>query len=529
MSEFGKRGPGGLGFSKPASVGSLVVVRSEGYHDYGTWSLEQKTVIGGMEVRKTVPPERMRRLHLDKRNWAQEVLRSVQGITRSSLTTASERQRKLVPIKALSGRTDAAAALKKIYDHELSQERVVGSSGDTGQHYARDKRYVLTHLADDIAKGKYGMVWDIWNSLTTPGDDSPDAWHTKTILGVNIRGLFLLLGSHERILAGIQGSSTPLWRKVELPQSYVELGVPIYHISSPYIDLLDLIRNREMLNLMPRKLPQPEKINALEVPEVKEELRDILWDTDRNQRYILYPEVLEAVPRNGGDIGRLHFLEAEGWFLSRAETPVGDFTTAIELDRASGFSSDCLVRSFGNPQDPRDILNASSLARFAADARRILLCARFETRSGNKRGKNGHAGVNGAGRHNGVEKGSMVLAQNVIYVDPDGISPRRREQGTPKWEVEPHSRRGHPRASGPISPDQRKKVREWMIEHRINRVPKPGPNETLVLPHFVPAGARFSQLPTYKREQLVEEAFGKKGISSREITEDWVGVEYFAD
>ncbi len=531
MGEFMNGGPVSREVLAGTGPGLTVIsTRSKVYKDYGTWTLEEYLGDDPLAVRTRVSSSRLTPLPINRKNWRQEVLRSVTDLTLSTHDSGWRNNRKVVPLKSLAGKTEAAQTLRTLFDGELKHAAFVDATqGGVSPNYTRDKRNLLVHMADDIERNnRYGLIEDMWNAVSR--DESDDAWQTKTLLGTNLRALLLLVGNSEKVLAGFQGS-TPLWKKVELPRVYDELGLPIYHISSPFMELLGVIKDRELVRMFPKKLPQPEEITTLRVPRVNGGLREILWDTHQNQRYVLHPEILPTVLRGESDVRRLLVLEVGGWLFTKTETSVGDFTTAIYIDRAGGFSSDSVVKMFGDPQNTHSLIESSELARLAADARRTLLCARVVVKpTRGKSGKRHATETSRGGNGQGTDKDAVQLAQNVIYVYEDGSAPKRSEYDGPKRQVEPHPVKGYVRKAGTkgMSPNQRREVREWMLRHRISAVPKPGPKETLVLPYYVPSGDGIDQMPTYKREDIARKSFGNNGLSTS-TGRNWVGVEYFSD
>lgn len=492
-------------------IGQVALV---GRVDFATWHFERRINEHGLQFYQPLPVSQLTPVDFGHTSWEKEVL-----------DTSDTYAKRLAAKRANEGKTypDISQFPENQRVREFMHKsigfakRLLEAPNDRqADDITRRRRDYLGNLARDLrGRQRFTLMRDLVEGLgQMQGKENLKA---LTCLTVDTRILYLLLGTHNKFLAGVSNGQA-YWKNVEMPPVYEEMGIPFLHVTNPYINVLDAVGDKHLAAL-PKKIIAPADYKKIDLPEPRETLGSILEDVYHHQRYTLRERGVAAKLVGEGDVQRMVLVESAGTLYANAQTPYGDLSVVLNLDKGQGLCMDLLPELITQSVIPDTMTDKSRLAVLVGEVYRDFLCAReIRTSIRSRRGKT-DPDQPGSGKASGRRPGQAVLSKVVMQVEGEGsVVPRDTFKGIrpPKFrEVSGYPQR---RPTG-ISGDQEIRVAQWKARTGLT-VPSYDPaTETLVLPYTVPKGMEhhIREMPEYLRKRHQDRSFSStRGFVSRE-------------
>ncbi len=374
--------------------------------------------------------------------------------------------------------------------------------------YEKQKTDYLENLAKDIrGKKRFHIFPKLLNALNmTDSYDRESAGHQS--MSHDVGALFLLMGDHTRILAGLKGRD--VFKKVLLPEFDLSNNLEIPYLVSPYLFYLETAGEKEV-SVYPSAVMSPEDYANLSFPTSGNPLEDVLEDAYYDQHYNVPEEGADVLIRGGLDAKRISLVQSDNNIWAGTLTPYGELLTIIDLNNLTVWSQDKMpeiTRLHGTDNDSQ---SRSPLARLVASTYHDLVTA-VKSFDGNS-----HNFVRSVAAPQGTSPGSVedisfIYIPRTIYsrtkTDENQIVTCPPYNGTPR--IRPHKVIGY-RKKGEMTNHHRQELQLWQAKTGI-KVPQVPIGYTWVRPHISPSAAEESliKLPKFIKLRIVEKLSNPK-------------------
>ncbi len=488
-----------------------------GRFDFETWTMHERIVRDGLTTYVEIRDGRAGRVDVNAKNWEKIVLEG-SSLTAHRVTNAgSSKDHALMPIAVMDKPGRVGQFFRRAFEFATGYKDA--NDGSAVERLKSDKKNYLSNLASDIRRKQgWDFVGDIAEALKNvePGESDP---RTMFFAGLDAGTILLLAGTHNKFLAGVEGKRA-YWKNVVLPPVYELPGLPVIHLSNPYINFLDRVRDREM-HAVAERIIDPRDYRKIVLPKPEETLTGTFKDVLMRQAYTMRPEGIGVRLVNSGDVKRLVIVESDGVLFAKAETPYGDLSAVIDKDTALGHCSDLLPQIVTGSVKYEEMTQRSPLAVLVGQVYRDYLCADTKVLTGVKPARRSNSGYLERGDDEGRRERRRPLTR--VILDDRRVS--AEDVGDDRI---PYSGKRIPaivQVSGYVrsrktgaSEETKRKAAEWRAKTGLD-LPVYDPScQEAIVPGTRPPGMEsfIRDLPEFWRNELNAEAFRpNKGFNPR--------------